>query len=274
MTGSLWRGIALAMIAVMWPYDGWINIGPVAEEIRDPQRNVPRALVSGIGLVIVVYLAANLAYHVSLPLDQVATSKAVATDMFQSLLGPEAALWVSLGVMCSTFGAVNSNMLCGPRIYFAMARDGLLPRFIDRVHHRYETPHNAVLIQCIWTVLLIVAAFHYDSFVAVDKKLDAGDAFNNLTNYVIFGGYIFYNMAVAAVFVLRRRLPHLPRPYRTWGYPLTPALYLLAFTAVLVSMLVDDSTRYTSLAGLALIAAGVPFFLYMNLRRRRALSAE
>jgi APA family basic amino acid/polyamine antiporter len=259
MNGSIWRGIALAMIAVMWPYDGWINIGPVAEEIREPQRNVPRALVAGIGLVIAVYLAANLAYHLVLPLEQIARSDAVATDVCRALLGPGAATFVSLGVMCSTFGAVNSNMLTGPRIYFAMARDGLLPRFIDRVHHRYETPHNAVLLQCVWTVLLIVAAFRF-----ADKP---NDAFNTLTNYVIFGGYIFYNMAVAAVFVLRAKLPTLPRPYRTWGYPLTPALYLTAFTIVLVSMLVDSSTRYSSLAGLALIAVGVPFFWFMNRRR-------
>jgi APA family basic amino acid/polyamine antiporter len=261
MTGSLWRGVALAMIAVMWPYDGWINIGPVAEEIRDPQRNVPRALVWGIGLIIAVYLAANLAYHLVLPLEQVATSKAVATDLMRAVLGPGAAVWVSLGVACSTFGAANSNMLTGPRIYFAMARDGLLPRFIDRVHLRYATPHNAVLLQCVWTVLLIAVAYGWGN---------PRDAFDNLTNYVIFGGYIFYNMAVAAVFVLRKKLPDAARPYRTWGYPVTPLLYLTAFTIVLVSMLVDPSTRYTSLAGFGLIAAGVPFFRHMNKRRIRA----
>jgi APA family basic amino acid/polyamine antiporter len=269
MTGSLWRGVALAMIAVMWPYDGWINIGPVAEEIRDPQRNVPRALVGGIGLIIAVYLSANLAYHLVLPLEQVATSKAVATDLMRAVLGPGAAVWVSLGVACSTFGAANSNMLCGPRIYFAMARDGLLPRHIDRVHERFQTPYNAVLIQGVWTVLLIIAAFHYDVLFKVEKKLEAGDAFDNLTNYVIFGGYIFYNMAVAAVFVLRWKMPDAPRPYRTWGYPVTPILYLGAFTAVLLRMVVEEKTRGTSLAGLGLIAAGVPFFLYMNLRRKR-----
>jgi basic amino acid/polyamine antiporter, APA family len=178
------------------------------------------------------------------------------------LLGERAAEWAAVGVMCSAFGAVNSNMLTGPRIYFAMARDGLLPRFIDRVHHRYETPHNAILLQCVWTLLLIVVVFR-----VTDKPRAA---FDTLTNYVIFGGYIFYNMAVAAVFVLRRKRPDLPRPYRTWGYPVTPALYTVSFGIVLVNMLIDSSTRYSSLAGLSLIAAGVPFYLWMRRRDDRA----
>lgn len=255
---SLWRGVLLAMIAVMWPYDGWINIGPVVEEVRDPQRNVPRGLALGMGLVIAVYAAANLSYHLTMPLEKIAGSSAVAAELFSTLIGSEAGKWVALGVMVSTFGAVNSNMLTGPRIYFAMARDGLLPKAIHAVHSRYETPANAVILQASWTVILIVVAFR-----VADHP---GDAFDTLTNYVIFGGYTFYNLAVAAVFVLRRKLPFQPRPYRTWGYPFTPALYVVAFGVVLVNMLLDDSTRNTSLSGLLLIAAGVPVFYWMRAR--------
>lgn len=261
---SLWRGVLLAMIAVMWPYDGWINIGPVVEEIRNPQRNVPRGLAMGMGLVIAVYVATNLTYHLVLPLEKIASSEAVATDVFRALLGERAGEWVALGVMCSTFGAVNSNMLTGPRIYFAMARDGLLPRAIEKVHDRYETPHNAVVLQAAWTLVLI--------FISFRATHDPGKAFNDLTNYVIFGAYMFYNLAVAAVFVLRFKRPHADRPYRTWGYPFTPALYVGAFGVVLVNMLLDAETRTTSLAGFALIAAGVPFFYWM-LRRRDRRSA-
>jgi APA family basic amino acid/polyamine antiporter len=255
---SLWRGLGLAMIAVMWPYDGWINIGPVTEEIRDPQRNVPLALVMGFGLVILVYVAANISYHLVLPLEDIARSRAVVFDMFKVLLGEDVARWVALGVMCSTFGAVNANVLTGPRILFAVARDGLLPRAFQQVHTRYGTPANAILLQGAWATLLIFMAFR-----ASDKPLDA---FNALTDFVIFGGSVFYALSVASVFVLRRHRPELPRPYRTWGYPLTPALYLLAFGVAMVSLLVNAPAE--SLSGTLLIAAGVPYFYWMRGRSR------
>ncbi len=254
---SLWRGVGLAMIAVMWPYDGWINIGPVTEEIREPQRNVPLALVVGIGIVTTVYVLANVSYHIVLPHDEIARSKAVVFDMMAVLVGSAAAKWVALGVMCSTFGAVNANILTGPRILLAMARDGLLPRAMQQVHSKYETPANAILLQGLWTTLLIVITFR----ISEQPK----DAFNQLTDFVIFGGSVFYAMAVAAVFVLRWRLPEATRPYRTWGYPLTPALYLLFFGAVLLSLLWN--TPLTSLAGTALIATGAPFYWWMSRRR-------
>ncbi|HTI51447.1 MAG TPA: amino acid permease, partial [Planctomycetaceae bacterium] len=122
---DLWKGLGIAMVAVLWPYDGWINIAPVAEEIREPQRNLPLGLGLGMLIVIVVYVGANISYHLTLPMEQVAGSKAIASDVFQVLFGATGAKIAALGVMCSTFGAVNSNMLTGPRIYFAMARDGL-----------------------------------------------------------------------------------------------------------------------------------------------------
>lgn len=267
---SLWTGIAAALVAVLWAYDGWINIGPVVEEIREPQRNVPRALAAGMVLIMIVYLLANVAYHLVLPHAVIAASDAPADDMFRSLFGQEAARWFALGVMVSAFGAVNSNMLTGPRIYFAVARDGLLPEVMYRVHSRYETPHNAVLLQCVWTIVLIVAVFHYEVIFTSEATLLPLDAFDALTNYVIFGGYTFYALAVSAVFVLRRTLPDLPRPYRTWGYPVVPAVFLAAFGAFLVSMV--WSSPKASAWGLVLIAAGVPFYFWMS--RRRDLAAK
>ena len=261
MDGSVWRAIGVAMIAVFWPYDGWINIAPVAEEIHHPQRNVPLALTLGVGIVILLYVGAVVSYHLVLPFDQVAKSEVLVSDVCQKLFGPWGAKIAAVGVMCSTFGAVNSNMLTGPRIYFAIARDGLLPETVRHVHPRFRTPANAIVMQCVWTVILMIVVFVWKS----GPKVRADAAFDALTDFVIFGGSIFYAMAVGAVFVLRARLPNLDRPYRTWGYPFTPAVYLLAFAAALVSMFVDKPVQ--SLSGLALIAAGVGYFAWASRRR-------
>lgn len=249
---SIWRGLGLAMIAVMWAYDGWINIGPVAEEIRHPQRNVPFALALGMVTVIVVYVLANLAYHTVLPIAAIARSETVAADMCQALLGDVGGKLVALGVLCSTFGAANSNLLTGPRIYFAMARDGLLPAAISRVHPRWRTPANAIWLQAAWTIVLIVAAYAW--------KDDPLQAFDALTDFVIFGGLVFYALAVGAVFVFRRRHPEWPRPYRATGYPFTPAIYLLGVSAALASMVYQEWVQ--SAAGAALILSGVVFYYW------------
>lgn len=270
---SFWKAMGVAMIAVFWPYDGWINIGPVAEEVKEPQKNVPIALLVGMLIVIVVYLGANISYHLVLPMKEVATSKGVASDVTQKLLGPMGVWFAALFVMCSAFGALNSNLLAGPRIYFAMARDGLFPAFIRQVHPRFQTPAYAILAQMSWSLILIIAAYVWTAPHAADPAAPlivtaqtgpaiqanpAGDAFDALTNFVIFGGSIFYAMAVAAVFVLRFKMPDLHRPYKTWGYPITPAFYLLVFGATIVSLLVG--AFYETLFGSVLILAGVVVF--------------
>lgn len=261
---NFWAAIGFAMIAVLWPYDGWINIAPVAEEIREPQRNVPLALTVGMLIVIAVYVGANLSYHLVLPMDKVAGSKAVATDVSRILLGNAGGWVAALCVMFSTLGALNSNLLCGPRIYFAMARDGLFPAAIRRVHPRFQTPANAIIAQMLWSLVLILVAYAWVAWspgatlLGGTKVASPGDAFDALTDFVIFGGSIFYAMAVGAVFVLRFRRPELPRPYRTLGYPVTPLIYLLAFGAALVAMLVGKWQQ--TLAGLVLILLGVVVF--------------
>lgn len=256
---SFWRAMGVVMIAVLWPYDGWINIAPVAEEIRNPQRNVPWALAIGMLLIITIYAGTNATYHLVLPMDQVAGSAAVASDVWRALFSETGAMIAALGVMCSTFGAVNSNMLAGPRIYFAMARDGLLPAGICRVHGKFQTPANAIVMQCAWTCVLLMVAYAW--------KAHPVEAFDALTDFVIFGGQIFYAMAVGAVFVLRRKRPELHRPYKTWGYPVTPALYLAAFVAALVALLLEKWAQ--TFAGTALIIAGVIFYQFATRREAR-----
>ena len=186
----------------------------------------------------------------------------------------------ALVLVCSTFGAVNSNMLTGPRIYFAVARDGLLPARLHHIHATWKTPANAIMLQTAWTIVLLAGAFAWTSpdgqawvqsldgqrpDAGAPAKPDPHGAFDKLTNYAIFGGSAFYAMAVAAVFVLRKKRPELERPYRTWGYPVTPAIYLIAFTGALASLLAQCFLE--SVVGSVVIIAGVVYYLLVTRRK-------
>jgi basic amino acid/polyamine antiporter, APA family len=260
---SFWKAIGIAMVAVLWPYDGWINLGPVAEDIREPQKNVPRGMAIGLGTVIVVYLGANLSYHLTLSMSHLSTSGTVAADVFAILFGPVGAQIAAIGVMCSTFGATNSNMITGPRIYLAIARDGLVPKWLHRLHPVNQTPANAIMAQAVWTVLLIVLFSVWKpgdtQSAPVAHSVQMKQAFDNLTDSVICAGLIFYGLTVSAVYVLRRTQPERDRPYKTWGYPFTPALLLLAYAGAFISLLIDQPWQTISV--LALIASGVVYYL-------------
>lgn len=299
-TRTFLKAMGIAMVAILWAYDGWINLGPVAEDIKDPKRNVPRAMAIGLGLVIVVYLGANLSYHLVLPMSHLAASGTVAADVFQVMFGPIGAKVAAVGVMISTFGATNSNMITGPRIYLAIARDGIVPRWLQRIHPRYLTPANTIVIQAVWAVFLVLLFSAWDpnaapvsaspgaEVPAVDTVASGpptalietpGEghsrrlktAFDNLTDSVICAGLIFYGMAVAAVYVLRRTQPQVYRPYRTWGYPFTPALLLLAYLGTFVSLLIE---RWTQTMGvISLIFAGVAYY-YVAVAVRKRLSSR
>jgi basic amino acid/polyamine antiporter, APA family len=228
---NFFKAFGLAMVSVFWPYDGWINMGPVAEEVKNPQRNVPLGLGLGVLVVTFVYIGANIGYHLCLPLSEVRVSKTIAADVFETILGRYGVPLAAAGVMISMFGALNSNLLAGPRIYFAMARDGLFPRRIGHIHARFETPSNAILAQALWSLLQIVVAF----VVSKDPK----GAFDILTDFVVLGGTIFYALVVGAVIVLRWRMPAAERPYKTALYPITPVIYLLTAILVVGSMFVS-----------------------------------
>jgi APA family basic amino acid/polyamine antiporter len=288
------KALGIAMVAVLWPYDGWINLGPVAEDIKDPRRNVPRAMAIGLGIVIVVYLGANLSYHLVLPIHHLANSRTVAADVFQVMFGPIGAQVAAVGVMISTFGATNSNMITGPRIYLAIARDGLVPAWLHRIHRRYHTPCNTIVLQAAWAIFLVLLFSVWDpnaptmstidnataaSVVATNvpavaapslgeehsRRLKA--AFDSLTDSVICAGVIFYGMAVAAVYILRRTRPDIARPYRTWGYPVTPALLLFAYLGAFISLLMERPSQ--TLAVLVLIASGIAYYAIASRRHRR-----
>ncbi len=277
---GLFGGITAAMVSVLWAYDGWVNAAALAEEIRDPGRNIPRALIGGMIALIVLYLGMTLIYHMVLPLDEISSAstkkgspRIVAADFFEHLLGPAGLSVIGLVVMASTLISLNGNALSGPRAYFAMARDGLFPAGLCRVHPRFQTPANAIIAQAVWSVVLMVVGA---ALILVEpptsgwpapilvawQKLHVTPLYDVMFTYVIFGGTVFYTLAIASVFVLRARRPDLPRPYRTWGYPFTPIAYTVASCLLLGSMLRSSPTE--SIAGLAIIAAGLPGYWIFN----------
>jgi len=285
MEGSIFTGMMTAMVGVLWAYDGWTNVTPLAEEIRDPSRNIPRSLLMGMAVLIAIYLGMTLAYHFVLPMSAIASAnreaghveKAVAAVYCMDLLGVRGVVFISILVMCSTFISLNGNALTGPRAYFAMSRDGLFPRGLCKVHPRFHTPANAVLSQGIWAIvltitgtLLIVVPPPTDSDVlpalikAAWEKLNTTPLYDLLFTYVIFGANVFYLLAIASVFVLRVRRPDLPRPYRTLGYPFTPLLYVAAALLLLGNMLADHQSQVQSLAGIGIILLGLPAYWFFR----------
>jgi APA family basic amino acid/polyamine antiporter len=278
--GSLFKAMMAAMVGVLWAYDGWVNSSELAEEVRDPGRNIPRSLMQGIAVLVGVYVGMTVVYHLVLPMHTVVAAanaekgspQVVAAVFCESLLGRFGIVAISLVVMCSTLVSLNGNALSGPRAYFAMARDGLFPQSLCRIHPKYQTPANAVVAQAVWAIglsvvgtIMIVAEPPASSsalpawLLSAWKTLNAKPLYDVLYSYVIFGGIVIYTLTITSVFVLRVRRPDLPRPYRTWGYPITPLLYVAASCILLGSMLSTDPSE--SLAGLLIILLGIPAYL-------------
>lgn len=283
--GSIFTGVMVAMVGILWAYDGWVNTSSLAEEIREPGRNIPRAMALGMALLISIYLTMTVVYHLVLTMSEIAAAatekgspRVVAAVFCQALVGPVGLVAISLAVMCSTLISLNGNALSGPRAYFAMARDGLFPAALARVHPRFGTPANSILAQAVWSIiltmlgtLLIVVPPPTDTRLpaairAAWTKLHETPLYDVMYNYVIFGGTVIYTLTITSVFVLRRRHPDWPRPYRTLGYPVTPLLYLGASGLLMYSML--NNTPFESVAGLGIILLGAP--AYLLFRRRTA----
>ncbi len=240
-------GFFAAAVAALWAYDGWNNVSMVASEVRDPQRNLPRALIWGTAAVIAIYLLANAAYFHVLSAGEVGASERVAAEMMRRILGGGGAAAVSVAAMISIFAALNGSILSGSRVPYAAARDGLFFRGIARVDPRFRTPGVSILALSAWSAVLVLSG-----------------GYEQLFTYVIFASWIVYGMTTAAVLVLRKRRPDLPRPYRTLGYPLVPVLFV-AVALVLVLSALWDSPR-ESLMGLVLIVLGLPFYGYWRRR--------
>jgi basic amino acid/polyamine antiporter, APA family len=241
-------GFFAALVAALWAYDGWNNVSMVASEVRDPQRNLPRALITGSIVVIAIYLLANLAYFYVLPAADVASSARVAAETMRRILGTWGANAVSIAAMISIFAALNGSILSGSRVPFAMARDGLFFRRVAFVHPEHRTPSVSILVLSAWGALLVLSG-----------------RYSQLYTYVIFASVILYGMATAAVIVLRFKRPDMPRPYRTLGYPFVPVVFVLAIACLVVSTLLKSPRE--SLMGIALVSLGLPFYFYWKRRR-------
>jgi amino acid transporter len=252
-------GFATALLGVLWAYHGWMNIAPVAEEVKAPQRNIPLSLIGGVGIIIALYLGANFAYAWVIPQDQMAnvTDRPVATEFSVRLLGSVGTVVMSAVVMCSVFGALNGNLLVGPRLLYAMGEDGLAPHALGRVHPRFRTPALAILVFAAWSMLLVAGVVLLTRF----GVLEPGKShFDVLTDFAMFGAVTFETTAVLSVFVFRRRYPKADRPYRCWGYPVTPAVYVLLPALILGNMFVNQRTE--AFAGIGLIGLGALVYAF------------
>ncbi|HSL69552.1 MAG TPA: amino acid permease [Longimicrobiales bacterium] len=238
---TTWGGFGIALISVMWAYDGWADLTFVSGEVRDPERTLPRALIGGVAIIVVVYLLVNLAYLWVLRVDEMAGARLVAADAASRIFGAAGAGVIAALVMLSAFGALNGSTMTGPRILYAMADDGLFFRPIAHVHAKFRTP-DAAIILC---NLLGIA------YVSIR-------GFERLASDFILGIWPFYALAVGAVFILRSRHPNLKRPYRTLGYPLVPLVFLIASVLMLANSLVRDPRP--TLIDFGIILVGIPVY--------------
>ncbi|HYN81468.1 MAG TPA: amino acid permease [Gemmatimonadaceae bacterium] len=241
----------LALVSVLWVYDGWADVSFVAGEVKNPQRNLPRILITGTLVIIVIYALANLAYLAVMPIEEMRQSKLVAADVAQRLMGAAGVAFIATVVMISTFGTLNGTMITGPRVIFAMADDGLLFRSLGRVHPRYKTPSTSIV------VITVIAV----AFVLVGTFEQLADAF--VTAIVPF-----YALAVASVFVFRKRAGYDP-PFRVPLYPLVPAIFILSTIFLLSNAIIDPGSRWQTLGVLGGIVAGIPVY-FATVGRRKA----
>jgi APA family basic amino acid/polyamine antiporter len=235
-------GFMIAMIAALWAYDGWNDLTMVAGEVKRPERNLPIALIAGLGIVGVLYMATNAAIQYILNASQIAATPRPAVAALFLVAGPAGAALVSAGMALSIFVTLNGTIMSGARVPFAAARDGLFPRAMAHIHPRFQSPSTSLVVQAMLSTLLLLAV----------------GRFQQLFELAIFAEWLFYMVTATTVFVYRKRQPDHPRPYRVWGYPILPALFI-AGAAVLLYASFASNIR-GSLIGTAIILLGLPLY--------------
>ena len=241
----------LALVSVLWAYDGWSNLSYIGGEVKDPRRNIPRSLVIGMIAIIAIYLLANIGYLSVLTIEEMRTSRLVAADVADRLVGYPGVFFVAVTVMLSTFGTLNGSIMTSPRIFYAMADDGLLFKGIAKVHPTFKTPWVAIAIAMVLGIAFVLSR-----------------SFEQLADTFVTAIIPFYAMAVAAVYVLRKRADYNPS-FRTPGYPVVPALFILSVIYLLVNALVAPASRWPTAAVLGVILVGIPVY-YLTVGRRRS----
>ena len=243
----------LALVSVLWAFDGWADLSFVSGEVRDPRRNLPRAIIIGVSAVIAIYLLANVAYLAVLPVDEIRHSKLVAADVAQRLLGSPGVVFVACTVMLSTFGSLNGVLFTSPRIFFAMADDRLFFRRMAAVHPRFGTPYVSILmVSAIGVVFVLLRSFE------------------SLSSSFVTAIVPFYALGVGSVFILRKRADYDP-PFRAPFFPLVPTMFILASLFLLGNAILDPSSRWPTLGVLGVILLGIPVYYLTVGRQAKAL---
>jgi amino acid transporter len=232
----------LALVSVLWVYDGWADVSFVGGEVKDPEKNLPRVLIFGTLIIIALYLLANLAYLAVLPIEEIRHSKLVAADVAERLMGSAGVIFVSIAVMISTFGTLNGSVMTGSRILFAMAADGLLFKPIAKVDRKFQTPGVAIWLGATLGVIFVLAG-----------------TFEQLADTFVTAIVPFYALAVGSVFIFRRRPEYQP-PFRVPGYPVVPLIFMVATIMLLGNAIIDPVSRVPTLAVLGVILLGIPIF--------------
>jgi APA family basic amino acid/polyamine antiporter len=243
-----YAGFGAAMLGALWAYDGWSNVAPLSGEIRNPQRNLPRAFVGGMLVVASLYLFVNVAYFYAMtPLEiaSVPTSSSVATEVLQRFLGPIAVSMTAVALMISSFGSLHSSVLANSRVPYAMARDGLFFRALAKLSPRSNVPARAIVAQAAWGSVLALSG-----------------SYDTLTDSVVFASWLFYGLSTGSLFVFRRTMPDAPRPYRALGYPVVPAIFLVVTGALLINTFI--AAPHEALRGVGVLIAGLPLYWYWS----------
>jgi APA family basic amino acid/polyamine antiporter len=249
-------GFMAALVAALWAYDGWNDLNMVAGEVKEPERNIPIALIAGVAIVGVLYVLVNAAVQYVLPVDAIAASQRPASDAVALVMGRMGAGFVSLGMALSMLVTLNGTIMSGARVPFAVARDRYFFSALAKVHPRFHTPWVAIVVQALLSILLLLL----------------GGNFRQLFSLAIFAEWLFYMIAGSTVFVFRVREPDVPRPYRMWGYPFVPAVFVAVAAAFLCYTFLDNWPN--SGYGVLVILAGIPLFAYFSSRRRRSVVAR
>ncbi len=235
----------LAMISALWAYDGWIDVTLTAGEFKNPARNVPLSLIFGTLAVIVLYLAANLAFAYVIPLQAMPGSPRIASEVAQKVLGPTGASLVIIGIMCSAFGTTNGMLLVGPRSLYAAGADGVFAKSFGKVHPRHQSPYISIVVFGIWASILTFSG-----------------SYEQIASYVVFGSWAFYGLTAICVIVLRHKMPEVQRPYRAWGYPYATLVFVAITAWFIINTLIEDTRNAT--IGIAMLLISLPFYFYWS----------
>lgn len=248
--GSFFKIMAMACLSAFWAYEGWASVGFIGGEIKNPQRNLPLAIVFGTLGIMAIYMLMNLVYLYILPIDRfidIYESKngIAAVEVVKSFGGEWGGLFISALILITTFNCTSVTILLAARLFYKMASEDVFFKKANFIHPKYNTPSNALFIQSVWSSLLVMSG-----------------TFDTLTDMLIFAAFIFYGATTLGVFILRKKMPDTPRPYKAWGYPIVPALFIVFCIALIIYTIIEKPTE--ALTGLGLMATGVPFYIYWN----------